>query len=107
MGVGAGLRRRQLCATGSGLEMDKDGNPPPEAIGPLVGFGIGMVVANVGVLVAASKQNEGQRTTQNGYRKSQPWSDPSPHARAMVADSRSHRPRAPTLGAASNQRFTL
>ena len=36
--------------------LNEEGNPPPEAIGPIIGFTVAMVVANVGVLVAASKQ---------------------------------------------------
>ena len=43
-------------AYASGLEFDENGSPPPEAVGPLIGFSLGSLGANIGGLVAAGKQ---------------------------------------------------
>jgi len=39
-----------------GLEYDENGQPPPEATGPIVGFTLGTLAASIGGLLAASKQ---------------------------------------------------
>lgn len=39
-----------------GVDFDENGNPPNEAMGPLVGFQLGGLAANIGVLLSASKQ---------------------------------------------------
>jgi len=55
MGTAMGLSiGGQLYA--SGVEVDNDGNVPPESIGPMIGFSLGGLAASIGSLVAASKQ---------------------------------------------------
>ena len=43
-------------AYANGLEFDENGAPPPEAVGTLIGLSLGTLGANIGGLVAASKQ---------------------------------------------------
>ena len=43
-------------AYANGIEVDENGAPPAEAVGPLIGFTLGSLGANIGGLVAASKQ---------------------------------------------------